>query len=71
MRSSLHRGKGRDEFSDDDIADLQRWIPHVTRALQLRRSFAQTQYHADGLAVALDPVDAGVIVLNGEDKRCS
>jgi DNA-binding CsgD family transcriptional regulator len=65
---ALHRGKERDEFSKDDIAELQRWIPHVTRALQLRRTFAQRQYHADGLASALDRIEAGVVVLNGDDK---
>jgi DNA-binding CsgD family transcriptional regulator len=65
---ALHRGKERDEFSDDDIAELQRWIPHVTRALQLRRSFANTQYHAQRLASAFDRIEAGVIVLNGDNK---
>lgn len=65
---ALHRGKEREEFGDDDIAELQRWIPHVTRALQLRRSFAQTQYHADGLSGALDRIEAGVIVIGADDK---
>ena len=47
---ALHRGKEREQFTDDDIAELQRWIPHITRALQLRRTFARTQYGAAGLA---------------------
>jgi DNA-binding CsgD family transcriptional regulator len=65
---ALHRGKEREEFSDDDIAELQRWIPHITRALQLRRTFARTQYGAAGLASVLDRLEAGVIALNGGNK---
>jgi DNA-binding CsgD family transcriptional regulator len=65
---ALHRGKEREEFSDDDIAELQRWVPHITRALQLRRVFAQTQSGAAGLAGVLDRLEAGVIALNGGNK---
>jgi GAF domain-containing protein len=65
---ALHRSKEREQFTDDDIAELQHWIPHITRALQLRRAFAQTQFHAAGLAGALNRIEAGVVVLNGEEK---
>lgn len=65
---ALHRGKEREEFTNDDIAELQRFIPHITRALQLRRAFAQTQFSTAGLAAAFDRIEAGVVILDGDEK---
>jgi hypothetical protein len=35
----LQRGDDRPQFDDEDIARMERLMPHITRALQLRRAF--------------------------------
>ncbi len=64
----LHRGPGRPAFDDDDIAHVERLIPHVRRALQLRRAFAELDARTAGLAAAVDRLEAGVVLLDHEGR---
>lgn len=59
----LQRGKDRAPFDDDDIAKLQRLMPHMTRALQLRRTFHRLEAKSRGLQSALDRLPAGLVIL--------
>jgi GAF domain-containing protein len=59
----LHRGPDRPPFEDDEIAQIERLMPHVARALQLRRSFRQLETRVAGLEAALDRLEAGVLLL--------
>ena len=59
----LQRGKDRPQFDDDDIAKLERLMPHMTRALQLRRAFFRLEATSLGLQAALDRLPAGLVLL--------
>ena len=59
----LHRGEDRGEFEDDEIADLERILPHLTRAFQLRRSFIGLQARNSVLEDAIERLQAGVVLL--------
>ena len=60
----LHRGFDRPAFEDDELAAIERLMPHITRALCLRREFLGLQAKADGLQAALDGHSAGVLLLD-------
>lgn len=60
----LHRGTDRAAFNEDEIARLGRLIPHIARALQLRRMFESMAGMASGLQAILDRLHAGVMLLD-------
>jgi DNA-binding CsgD family transcriptional regulator len=60
----LHRGACRTPFGDDDIADLERILPHLVRAFQLRRRFVGLEARAQGLENMLDRLESGVVMLD-------
>jgi PAS domain-containing protein len=62
----LQRGDDRPSFDDDDIAKLQRLMPHITRVLQLRRTFFQIESTSASLQAALDGLPVGLVLLGGE-----
>jgi GAF domain-containing protein len=39
----IHHGTNREPFGDDDLARLKRLTPHLTRALQIRQLFLQSE----------------------------
>lgn len=59
----LQRGKDRVQFDDDDIARLERLMPHMSRALQLRRAFFRLEGKAKILEAAMERLPAGVAML--------
>jgi DNA-binding CsgD family transcriptional regulator len=61
---AVHRGPERPPFSDDDVAELERLMPHITRALQLRRTILRLEARAAGLQTAIDRLAAGVVLLD-------
>jgi PAS domain-containing protein len=60
----LQRAPDRAAFDDDDIAKLERLMPHLSRALQLRRAFFALDRRASALDEACDRVAAGMIGLD-------
>jgi hypothetical protein len=64
----LHRAPDRKAFDDDDIARLEALMPHLSRALQLRRSFLKLERKGGALAEICDRLAAGVVAL-GEDGK--
>ena len=62
----LQRGDDRPQFDDDDIAYLDRLIPHITRALQLRKSFFHIDANNRALQAAVDRLPAGVVLLDAQ-----
>ena len=60
----LHRGPDRQPFEDDELAQIERLMPHVARALQLRRAFRQLESKVAGLSAALDRLEAGILLLD-------
>jgi len=61
---AVHRGEERPPFSDDDVAELEVLMPHVTRALHLRRTILRLEARAAGLQTAVDRLAAGVVLLD-------
>jgi PAS domain-containing protein len=60
----LQRGDDRPQFDDDDIARLERLMPHITRALQLRRAFVRIEAKNLALQAAIDRLPAGLVLLD-------
>ncbi|MGZ5828839.1 MAG: hypothetical protein ACXWJW_09885 [Xanthobacteraceae bacterium] len=60
----LHRGADREAFTDDEIAALERLIPHVTRTLQLRRAFMRVHAQATSMQSLLDRSAAGIALMD-------
>ncbi|MFT4119630.1 helix-turn-helix transcriptional regulator [Bradyrhizobium sp.] len=63
---ALIRGEDRRPFDDEDAARLERLMPHIARALQLRRSFFRIDARSLGLQATLDRLQAGFILLSYE-----
>jgi hypothetical protein len=61
---AIMRGEDRKPFDDDDIAHLERLMPHVTRALQLRRAFFRADTKSLGLQATVDRLRAGIVLLD-------
>lgn len=64
----LQRSPDRNAFDDGDIARLERLMPHLWRALQLRRSFLALDRRSAALAEACDRVAAGYIGLDPDGR---
>ena len=57
----VHQGTTQSPFEDSDIACLERLAPHLTRALQIRRLFLQSEMRGQTLEAMLDRKSAGLI----------
>lgn len=60
---SVLKGINQDDFGDDDIARLARLTPHVTRTLQIRRLFLQSEARGKTLESIVDRNETGLIGL--------
>lgn len=63
---AIMRGAERRPFDDSDIAHLERLMPHITRALQLRRTFFRIDSRNAGLQATLDRLRPGLALLAGD-----
>jgi hypothetical protein len=61
---ALHRGDDRAEFGEDEIATIERLLPHVERALQLRRVFQGQARRIAGFEAAMDRLSSAIVVLD-------
>ena len=64
----LHRGQDRPAFTDFEIATLERFIPHLTRAIQLRRSFINVEAHSTSLQTMLDRSLSGMALMESPES---
>jgi PAS domain-containing protein len=62
----LQRGDDRPPFDDDDIARMEQLMPHVTRAVQLRRTFVRLEAQNRALQAAIDRLPTGLVVLDSD-----
>lgn len=60
----LQRGDDRPPFDDDDIARMERLMPHITRTLQLRRTFVAIEAQNRALHAAIDRLPTGLVLLD-------
>ncbi|MGU3537603.1 helix-turn-helix transcriptional regulator [Methylobacterium sp. A54F] len=60
---AVQRGPDRGPFDAGDIAAFERLMPHVIRAIGLRRAFFELQSEAEDLRAAVEPVGPGILVL--------
>lgn len=65
---ALMRGDDRTPFDDGDVARLEYLMPHIARALQLRRTFFRIDSKSIGLQATLDRLQAGLILLPPEGE---
>jgi hypothetical protein len=63
---AVMRGEDRREFDDNDIARIERLMPHITRAVHLRRTFSGVDTKSLGLQATVDRLRVGVAVLDEE-----
>jgi hypothetical protein len=64
----LHRAPDRKPFDDDDIARLEALMPHLGRALNLRRTFLDLEHRAGALEEVSDRLAAGVVALDWDGR---
>jgi PAS domain-containing protein len=62
----LQRGDDRPPFDDDDIARMEQLMPHITRAVQLRRTFVRLEAQNRALQAAIDRLPTGLVVLDSD-----
>jgi GAF domain-containing protein len=55
-------------YDDDDIARLERLTPHLTRALQIRRLFLQSEARGNAIESIVDRNETGMIGLRGDGR---
>jgi hypothetical protein len=60
----LMRGEDRKQFDDDDIAHLERLMPHINRAVRLRRAFFRVDAKSIGLQATVDRLRVGITLLH-------
>lgn len=65
---ALMRGEDRGSFDEDDVARLEHLMPHMARALQLRRTFFRIDSRNVGLQATLDRLQAGLILLAADGE---
>lgn len=65
---ALMRGEDRADFDEGDVARLEYLMPHIARALQLRRIFFRIDSKSVGLQATLDRLQAGLILLPAEGE---
>jgi GAF domain-containing protein len=63
---AVHRATNRSPFGNDEIARLERLMPHLTRALQIRRLFLQSELRGQALEAMVDRNMTGMIGLSGD-----
>lgn len=65
---ALMRGDDRPPFDDQEAAYLEQLMPHITRALQLRRAFFRIDSRNLGLQATLDRLQAGLMLLAADGE---
>lgn len=65
LQFGIHRGRKRRNFSDDDVARLQRLVPHLQRALQLRQRLAANLREVNIGFAALEALTFGCVICDG------
>jgi len=60
---ALMRGSERRQFDDSDIARLEQLMPHLARALQLRREFFRVDARSLGLQAMAERQHSGLVLL--------
>jgi Bacterial regulatory proteins, luxR family len=60
---SVLQGVKRNSYDDHDIARLERFTPHLTRALQIRRLFLQSEARGKALESIVDRNETGMVGL--------
>jgi PAS domain-containing protein len=60
----IHRGRERKPYDEQDMRDLDYYIPHLSRALELRRAFADLSVKSGLLMAFIDRLAAGIIIVD-------
>ena len=63
---SVFQVANQNRFEDDNIARLERLMPHLTRALQIRRLFLQSELRGQALEATINRNRTGLIGVSGD-----
>jgi DNA-binding CsgD family transcriptional regulator len=63
---AICRGERAEDFSETDIAMLDRVVPHVTRALRIRLQLNAADARVAAALGAFDQIDAGIAIVDRE-----
>ena len=61
---AVHRGPDRPPFSEAEMLSLERLVPHLARAIELRTAFFQLESRVATLQAAVEPVSVGVMIFD-------
>ena len=64
---AVHHPVNRESFGDDDIARLERLMPHLRRTLQIRRLFLQSELRGRALDSIVNRIHTGLIGVSHDD----
>lgn len=62
------RGADRDEFTDAELRYVERILPHLRRALQLRRAFLVGNAQLGRMEAVVERLHAGVVIVDGKGR---
>jgi DNA-binding CsgD family transcriptional regulator/PAS domain-containing protein len=65
---AVRRVLGEPNFTDRDVAALQAILPHLTRTLELRGRLGDADLRVASTMAALDRIDLGIILCDGESR---
>jgi len=60
----IQRGRDRGPYSEAEVEALNGFLPHIARALQLRRDFAELSIRSSLFVDFIDRLTAGVVILD-------
>jgi PAS domain-containing protein len=65
---AVRRILGAPDFADRDVAAMQAILPHLTRTLELRVRLGDADLRLTSTMAALDRIDLGMILCDGESR---
>lgn len=60
------RGERAEDFTEADVATLNRIVPHVTRAVRIRLHVDRSEVRMQAAFAAFDQIDAGLAIVGGD-----
>ena len=66
----VQRGTAAGDYSDEEIKQFNRLIPHLQRAFKINQRIATLQHRGDSMEMSLDQISTGLILVDEDGKVC-
>ena len=66
----VQRGTLEGDYSDEEIKQFNRLIPHLQRAFKINQRIASLQHRSDSLEISLDQLSTGLVLVDEDSKVC-